>query len=758
MIHAMRAYRSIFHTKLVPMVYLGVKQGWLHQESLKTVTKKLKVSVKMGESQRASMAQGNACVNNLFKAHHGSLPIVTLFKLEPNTIHLQDTILVFGKPIEDWHSHQNKTVRSCKGAREWFLEECSGKFMEPLCMVMSTFSDPGKLQQCGFTVHAHDLPLAGLHAKHPLVQEEHERALVAGAFGLELVGARLCRFLWALEGWPSKSICFSHENDSIRAQLVNKFAQDHENDTVLAKEGGEFWKAVADRSVFRTTPVLQIAAILEETGGIATPAVQDHHSKKYSGLLASQVNEDGFQRERRAQANTQNGHMTPQAAWEVLLDKEVVAKVHHFDHIPLGTAPIARGSDCLLPKSTYHPSPAQVSTNCDLKGIRRPDGDWFTCTPESGNAPFVDIKLRDHVIKRGRAAIDKGSMCWLSVLFQISGLIVRAVPDPAPVVPGPALAGPPPQPLWFFSLGSVASTSGLGWPAEQIKERRIYVPDCNPSYSAMHMVNFMIMLDENEYEAMCYEWRSPITLVLDKSPRRGLFAHILRGPLPLKKAAAYMCFGALPRTTLYKLSQHWHCECRKSDGVMRLLRALLGHCLPECSEEEVLDILTQRELKKSYLEELVEVEDFTDLYSLADQKLIENDATQAKEGKADRRQFKKELAEMRKAHRTKVLATPKMKCRRRARFKNPISRDDSKRLPTNVPPGTLEREEVLSMAPPLAFVWHDTFNARWLVSLEGWRKSRSWLKYGHRGSAMIVLAKAWLRYMEVRRFLLQWGY
>jgi hypothetical protein len=391
-----------------------VNKGWLKSENLKSATKKLKISVKQGTSQKSSMAQGNAMVNNMFKEHKGSsMPVVTLFKLEPDTVKFQDIILIFGESVEKWHTDQNKTVRSCKGACDWFLAECGGEFMEALCDVMSTFSDSGKLQQCGFTVHADDLPLAGLNENHPLMQEEHERAVVAGAFGLELVGARLCRCLWMLEGWPAKSCLFHHTSEEVRAQAASKFAKDLENHNKLAEEGGTFWKAVAKRSVFKTTPVQQIAAILEETKGNVTPAVQEHHRKKYCGLLASQVNEDGFQRERRAQANTQNGNLTHSKAWEVLLEREVMSKVHHFDRTPPSTAPIARGSDCILPKSTFYPSPTQVSAKCDLKGIRK-DGDWFTCTPETGNAPFADIKLREHVMRHGRKAIDKGSMCWLS--------------------------------------------------------------------------------------------------------------------------------------------------------------------------------------------------------------------------------------------------------------------------------------------------------------------------------------------------------
>lgn len=364
------------------------------------------------------MAQGTATVNKIFKANKGSsLPVVTMFKLEPDTAKLQDIILIFGEPVERWHSDQNKTNRSCKGTCDWFLDECTGKFMEPLCDVMSIFSDSGKLQECGFTVHDIDLPLnlAGLdeHESHPIVQEEHERAAVAGVFGLELVAARLTRCLWFLEGWPAKSSLFYHASEEVRARAASKFAKDLHNHNTIAKEGGVFWKAVNRRSVFNTTAVKQIAAILEESEGKVTPAVQAHHRSKYSGLMASQVNEDGFQRERRAQADTQNGNLTYRRAWQVLLDKQVTTKVHNFSPIPPSTAPMARGKDCILPKEAFYPSPTQVSANCNLQGIRK-NGDWFKCTAETGNAPFADMALREHVVQHGREAIDKGSNAWLS--------------------------------------------------------------------------------------------------------------------------------------------------------------------------------------------------------------------------------------------------------------------------------------------------------------------------------------------------------
>jgi hypothetical protein len=67
--------------------------------SLASFTKKIKVAVKHGESQKKAMQHGNATINSLFKDQKATMPIVTLFKLEPNTVHYMNIVLEFARGI-----------------------------------------------------------------------------------------------------------------------------------------------------------------------------------------------------------------------------------------------------------------------------------------------------------------------------------------------------------------------------------------------------------------------------------------------------------------------------------------------------------------------------------------------------------------------------------------------------------------------------------------------------------------------------------
>ena len=83
------------------MVYLGLTEGWLSKESLAKVSR-MHVHVRHTESQKSSVRQGTADVNKMFKKHGGSVPVATMYKLDPNTVFYHDIILMFGEPVERW--------------------------------------------------------------------------------------------------------------------------------------------------------------------------------------------------------------------------------------------------------------------------------------------------------------------------------------------------------------------------------------------------------------------------------------------------------------------------------------------------------------------------------------------------------------------------------------------------------------------------------------------------------------------------------
>ena len=89
--------------------------------------------------------------------------------------------------------------------------------------------------------------------------------------------------------------------------------------------------------------------------------------------------------------------------------------------------------------------------------------------------------------------------------------------------------------------------------------------------------------------------------------------------------------------------------------------------------------------------------------------------------------------------------------RDRQKFIDPLAgpRGHRLRFPTNVIAGALATASVEQMSPPGCRVYHDTWNGRWLISMGTIVKSRSWLKYGHTQSAMVLLGKMWERYQEL---------
>ena len=137
-----------------------------------------------------------------------------------------------------------------------------------------------------------------------------------------------------------------------------------------------------------------------------------------------------------------------------------------------------------------------------------------------------------------------------------------------------------------------------------------------------------------------------------------------------------------------------------------------------------------------------------------DQQELQKDRTDAKKEKDDQKQFKAALKNRRNEFRKRVKEEEGTgtKSRQRERFKAPLTKaeaKDRKRYQTNVLPGDLEEEVVQSWAPPGAKVHQDTWNGRWSVAMDGYLRSRSWLKYEHSESAFVVLAKMWERFMEL---------
>lgn len=291
-------YRKIFHTKLLGMMYLGLRQGWLRRDALKNMTKATLKVKDHGAGKKQTMKQSRQEVSKLFGVAN-ALQLVTMAKLEPEAYFTQCMIEVSAKPVTAWHQHQNKTLRSCGEAGPWFIEQAKGGFLVPVCDTFATLwraEGDDSVASMGFHTNNSAAPgffppsLANLQfgskpagtswadvLTHPSLLGEEERARTTLKFQLNLASNRIQRCCWAMRGWPAQSCLLGDEDAAVRARTIATLKEDYEGylKCVAHKPGFFGSKAL---SVFNTRPVQQVLAIMKAAWLInGNPAILHEH-------------------------------------------------------------------------------------------------------------------------------------------------------------------------------------------------------------------------------------------------------------------------------------------------------------------------------------------------------------------------------------------------------------------------------------------------------------------------------------------------
>ena len=245
-------YQAIYHTKLLAMIYLGLQQGWLEKQALKAaLSKTLKVK-DTGTDKKQSMKESKKQVSKLF-GYGNTVQLVTIAKLEPDTYFYQNMVGACTGPLSKWHSHQNKTLRSCSEAGKWFLEQTGGGFLLPVCETFAILWDKRQLQQMGFTFSSSQP--AGLD--HPTVVVEDQWAQKTLSFTLNLAGNRIKRCFWAMRGWPAQGCQLGHRDPKKRESAINALRADYDGYHRCERKAPHFF-CEENLSVFETRPVQQI--------------------------------------------------------------------------------------------------------------------------------------------------------------------------------------------------------------------------------------------------------------------------------------------------------------------------------------------------------------------------------------------------------------------------------------------------------------------------------------------------------------------
>ena len=123
---------------------------------------------------------------------------------------------------------------------------------------------------------------------------------------------------------------------------------------------------------------------------------------------------------------------------------------------------------------------------------------FVSCTPGSETAIFADLALSEWCHGNPNCWA-KGNKAWLSVLCSCGSKTM--------------LVRPKGTQQWYFILGDCEGVACLGWPAvSDQKDARVFRP------SLLHPgLHWIVVLDEGDFEAVRFVWRSSSWLKLTGS-------------------------------------------------------------------------------------------------------------------------------------------------------------------------------------------------------------------------------------------------
>ena len=222
------------------------------------------------------------------------------FYLDDENKRRLDLITEAMQPISLWHGRQNSKLRTVENSCSWLEEMCSGKYFECLRATIHTYLDHGALRKMGFVMELKEVGdlQAEVSVGHCFVAMEDDYADLLLNLSLTLVACRLRRLLWLSWGWPCKFVLVSSCDMAVAEGALKDLKQDW-NNFLAVREALGAEHALVQRSVFQTRIVLQMVLLCQSAAWIVTPALVALAKEQATGIISTQVIEDGMAVQRR---------------------------------------------------------------------------------------------------------------------------------------------------------------------------------------------------------------------------------------------------------------------------------------------------------------------------------------------------------------------------------------------------------------------------------------------------------------------------
>jgi len=472
------------------------------------------------------------------------------------------------------------------------------------------------------------------------------------------------------------------------------------------------------------TFALQVIALAKRHNWEVSQEMLEVVSKSFSSMGSSHLPELGFQRLRSAEqaGGNSNRKLAVKAQWARLVDSLLPSVDHNFQEVPWSTTAVPRGEHWCEATAHMH-KPCMKKVPAELQAVASYDRipSWYSPKAAYTIQAAVDLDL---YLVHGFQMPGKFGMVnnlWQCLLLQ-GRLLVRDVQKHD-------------SQTWFFVLGDMGGRCAAIWPAlkDTVGGTAVYTPDLSIQEKD---VAFMYTHDSSHIQAMAYEWRSPAHLAA-KGGLGDQGAVAVAGPAAsLLEVSASKAFGKISLTVLRQLAKHMGLDTVGAD-MFETLRALVSHCLPNLSEAEVLEILSQRLDTNSLLEDFIMDDAFTDHLQeqgdIDDLQEVERLAEEEKAKMKGMSLFKSSFRKAASTVRAKAASTPSASASSSSKGDQSKQRG-KKRLPTKPPEITedVTEQQLQPWLPDSRYhIWKDSYNCRrlWYYNSKP-QRSCSWLKWG----------------------------
>lgn len=724
--------------RLFGYLHTCIELGFLHKAEVKTLV--VQGGSSSSSSRSTSSKQEETQEQALRKAGANQLTIATLFMLDSKNQSYLNIVLNVMHSFERWHGEQNRVLRSVDGALEWVEKQVAGTFLQTVSGVFDAFKEE-QLKQASFSIPRAPLAAWAQRQDPVFIDPQDGMAMILGDFAMSFIGNIMKRFLWLVIGWSCR--CIEWLDPDRGQESMNLFHTDYKNFLILQEnpEGHSGFEHIANRSLFNLVIYEQLVEICKQNDWTVTPAVRQwvrNHNKR---IIATQVVEDGFNRQKSCH-KYKNRRARVETAMETVLEKEVLGKVHHF--VELDPSRAAPHRNNTLPDETWCANHKTCSMQFPgLVGFEQ-QVKWYSPSASTWPEAFADLCLTAHAIaEHAEAKID---CVWLGTMLNSKHHILVQKKVPADIYP---------KPPWLFPLAQVGSSSVLCWPAEERSftisgsEVLYYSPAGVPGTDVAGL--FITIFDPNDWIAKDFVWKSPFGQAMQHPEAENLpaawslVAWEKEGThaASLMKVAARNAFWEFDTSWLSWFA--WFCDIQVPAGTKLFdMLMLMVQGILECSSKEAVIIVrqrlgVQRRHNPSEIDEMLETDCRHWCFDKSDHADLQKDIDITKSKQQDEADF--EQMYWQKCKELKLdLDMPAAGKGRKARRGHTA--------PGSIPAGELTQVQAKAFTPPQSSIWRSNADSGWAGHLPPYKRRHfSGFKLGHRGALLLCLKDLWSKHI-----------